>query len=261
MDPNDNVSAAYDQDGVLNAEDLESQRLIGGKKKSSHEDVPLFSAGMSPERLRLGFIRKVYAILAAQLILTCSVSYFFMYKPSVNAFVLDNTSAIMWPAFIVSIGLLIGLHCYKKKHPTNYYLLFAFTLCEAFIVGIVCAAYERAGYGFLILEAASITAVIFLSLSAFTFYSGYDFGFMGMFLFASLIGLIFWSFFCAIFGFQTGYLYSLVGTMVFSGYVVFDTWKISRVYGYDDYIPAAIDLYLDIINLFLYILDLLGRRN
>ena len=95
MDPNDNVSAAYDQDGVLNAEDLESQRLIGGKKKSSHEDVPLFSAGMSPERLRLGFIRKVYAILAAQLILTCSVSYFFMYKPSVNAFVLDNTSAIM----------------------------------------------------------------------------------------------------------------------------------------------------------------------
>lgn len=230
-------------------------------EKGFGTDEPVFSELLSPQKMRRAFIRKVYGILAAQLVLTSLVAYLFMYNPSVNFFVLEHSAAVMWPSFICTIGLIIGLHCYKNKHPTNYYLLFFFTLFEAFIIGLVCAAYERAGYGFLILEAASITGVIFMSLSAFTLYSGYDFSFMGMYLFACLVGFMFWGFFCSIFGFHLSYFYSLCGSLLFSAYIVFDTWKISKVYGYDDYVPAAIDLYLDIVNLFLYVLDLLGRRN
>ena len=202
----------------------------------------------------------MYGILAMQLLLTAFVSYECMYNASINTWILSHSAAVMWPSFIVGMCLIFALHCYKNKYPTNYYLLFAFTLSELLIIGLVCAAFERSGQGFLVLQAVGITGAIFVGLSMFTFYSGYDFGFMGMYLFACLIGMIVWGFFISIFGFQTPYLYSLLGAMLFCGYIVYDTWQISEKYTYDDYIPASIDLYLDIINLFLYILEILARR-
>ena len=243
-------------------EGRETDRLIKTKKDKNMDKNTknVLFTGLSPERLRLGFIRKVYGILAAQLVLTCVVCYAFMYSPSINAIALRQSNAIVWPSFFVTLGILFALHCYKTQHPTNLYLLFGFTLMESFILGVVCAAYESAGYGFLILQAAGITATIFLSLTAFTFYSRYDFGFLRMYLFAGLVGLLVFGLFCALFGFRTPYLYSLFGAMLFCGYIVFDTWQLSKKYAYDEYVPAAIDLYLDIVNLFLYVLDLLGRR-
>jgi FtsH-binding integral membrane protein len=55
--------------------------------------------------------------------------------------------------------------------------------------------------------------------------------------------------------------YSLFGSIVFSLYIVFDTYMISKRYGYDDYLIASIELYLDVVNLFLYLLQLFGRRD
>lgn len=224
------------------------------------EDEEFFVSGLSDSNLRMGFIRKVYGILACQLILTATVSGTFMYNRSCNDFVLTHSGMLMWPSFIVGIVFLFSMHCYKNVHPTNFYLLGGFTLTESVLVGIVCAAYEAAGYGALVLQAVVITAAIFVSLSAYTLFSKRDFGFMGMYLFVCLIGMMFWGFMISILGYQAPYLYSLIGALLFCGYIVYDTWKISRKYSYDDYIPAAIDLYLDIINLFLYILQLLTPR-
>ena len=48
--------------------------------------------------------------------------------------------------------------------------------------------------------------------------------------------------------------------LVFSGLLVFDTWRIVRSgeYGPDDYVPAAVNIYLDLLNLFLALTRLLG---
>ena len=56
-------------------------------------------------------------------------------------------------------------------------------------------------------------------------------------------------------------LYALAGSLVFCIYIIYDTYLITRKLGYDDYIVAAIELYLDMLNLFLFLLSLLGRRN
>jgi FtsH-binding integral membrane protein len=50
---------------------------------------------------------------------------------------------------------------------------------------------------------------------------------------------------------------------IFAGLLVFDTWRIVRSgqYGPDDYVPAAVSIYLDLINMFLFILSLLGGGN
>ena len=51
-------------------------------------------------------------------------------------------------------------------------------------------------------------------------------------------------------------LYALAGSLIFCIYIIYDTYLITRKLGYDDYIVAAIELYLDILNLFMHILQL-----
>jgi len=52
-------------------------------------------------------------------------------------------------------------------------------------------------------------------------------------------------------------VFSLFGTLLFSGYILYDTSQIMHNLGPDDYVEGAINLYLDIINLFLYLLEFL----
>jgi protein lifeguard len=53
-----------------------------------------------------------------------------------------------------------------------------------------------------------------------------------------------------------------VTVLVFSGLLVFDTWRIRNTYGPDEYVGAAVQIYLDLLNLFLALLRILGgRRN
>ena len=82
------------------------------------------------------------------------------------------------------------------------YLLGGFTLCESVLVGSVCAAHQYAaeqcaqntgnldgcvGIGLMVWVAWAATFAVFLSLTAFVFYSKIDFSFLGLFLFAGSI--------------------------------------------------------------------------
>lgn len=238
------------------------------RKVDDDDDDDDFTADVSrltslgETNMRAGFITKVYGIVSTQLLVTSLLCYAFMYQQTAHMLVLQNANAVTILSMIFSFGSLIPLMCcYKKTYPANYILLSVFTVAMGCDLGLVCAIYAQAGAGFLVLEAAGITGVIFLALTAYTFWSGRDFGFLGMYLFAALIGLLCWGFVAMIFGFDPGMLYSLAGVLIFSGYIVYDTWKLKAKLGPDDYIIGAIELYLDIINLFLFILDLLGKGN
>jgi len=101
---------------------------------------------------------------------------------------------------------------------------------------------------------------LFAVLTLFTFQSKVDWSFMGAGLSSALWILIFWGLFSALFGVPAGGLYSLFGALLFSGYIIFDTFLITQKLGYDDYILASVTLYLDLVNLFLFILRLLSSR-
>lgn len=149
----------------------------------------------------------------------------------------------------------------QDKHPQNLYLLGAFTVVEAFMVGSVVTAYCASGYKSTVLEAVFLTGAIFIGLTLFTFQSKIDFSFLGAGLSMALGALILWGLFAMIFGVQTGYVYALLGCIIFSGYIIFDTWLIMDRLSPHEYILGAIMLYLDIINLFLYLLQLLAESN
>ena len=51
-------------------------------------------------------------------------------------------------------------------------------------------------------------------------------------------------------------IYGALAALIFSGYIVYDTDNIIKRYTYDEYVWAAVSLYLDIINLFTALLTL-----
>eukprot|EP00927_Polykrikos_kofoidii_P058694 TRINITY_DN5337_c0_g1_i3.p1 TRINITY_DN5337_c0_g1~~TRINITY_DN5337_c0_g1_i3.p1 ORF type:complete len:260 (-),score=43.81 TRINITY_DN5337_c0_g1_i3:30-809(-) len=233
---------------------------------SSHWHVPKDHVNEEQVQLevRLHFRRKVYGILSAQMVLTISIASCFMfYKPLLN-FATHNLTGrmVQFAIFVPTVCVLCCMSANKNEVPANYVLLSIFTVLISIDIGIVCALFMKAGLGMDIFQAFAITGFVFLSLTAFVSCSKRDFSWMGGFLFVGLNGLIFVGFLGFFFpGLTSSLFYSYAGAIIFSGYIIYDTWRIEKVFGPDDYIIAAIELYLDIINLFLYILQILGRSD
>lgn len=99
-------------------------------------------------------------------------------------------------------------------------------------------------------------------LTLYTMQSKIDWNFLGPAIFCCLFILIFWSFFTFWFApassFVARQLISLFGAIIFCLFIIYDTNNIMKHFGVDDYIIAAIELYLDVINLFRYLLMLLA---
>lgn len=92
-----------------------------------------------------------------------------------------------------------------------------------------------------------ITLGVFLGLTLFTFQSKYDFSGMGPWLFGGLVALMMTGLVGVFipFGRTMDLIYAIGGTLLFSGYIVYDTYLINRRLSPDEYIMGAISLYLE----------------
>ncbi|KAF9567939.1 UPF0005-domain-containing protein [Agrocybe pediades] len=208
----------------------------------------------SPE-IRNAFIRKVYTILLCQITATAIVGGIISQSPSTIFWVQTHTWAFYVPLFgtLINLGLLFWK---RHNHPWNLVLLSTFTLMEAFTLGISISFYQN----IIVLQALVITIGIFVGLTLFTFQSKYDFSGMGPFLFGSLIALCMTGLVGIFIPFSRtmDLIFAIGGCLIFSGYVVYDTYNINKRLSPDEYIMGSISLYLDFINLFLNILRLLN---
>ncbi|KAI6079596.1 Protein lifeguard 4 [Aix galericulata] len=185
--------------------------------------------------IRMAFLRKVYSILSIQVLLTTVTSAIFLYSTGVQAFVHE-----------------------RHQHPVNLYLLFGFTLLEALTVAITVSFYDVS----IVLQAFILTTAVFLGLTAYTLQSKRDFSKFGAGLFACLWILIFSGFLRLFFYSETIELvFAAAGALLFCGFIIYDTHLLMHKLSPEEYILAAINLYLDIINLFLHLLRLLEAFN
>lgn len=217
--------------------------------------------------VRMGFVRKVYGILAGQLLMTVVIAAWICSLPQqvlLANFWMVNVS--QWAL----IGILVLMLCVPdmlRTFPGNYVFLFGLTFCEALLVGFISATYTTRS----VMLALWVTAFIFGGFSVYAWTTKSDFTGLGPYLNGLLIAL------CAM-GFGLGlaqflgihmpfmtWLYSAFGVALFSMFIVYDTQKIIGVLGghkqelsIDDYVAAALMLYLDIINIFIDLLQLLG---
>ncbi|KIJ49475.1 hypothetical protein M422DRAFT_27841 [Sphaerobolus stellatus SS14] len=213
------------------------------------------SVADSVPEIRAAFVRKIYSILFCQILGTVIVGGALSQSPAAIFWVQTNSWTLILGFILTFINLGV-LYWKRHSHPVNFVLLSTFTLLEAFTVGVVVAFYDTT----IVLQALLITLAIFLGLTLFTFQSKYDFSGMAPFLFAGLIGLIVTGMIGIFFPFSrtVDLIYGGLGALIFSGYIVFDTYMINNRLSPDEFIVGAISLYLDFINLFLSILRILN---
>lgn len=232
-------------------------------------------SGLTETSIRHAFITKVYGILCSQLLVTTVLGGLVMVygepllktNPGMGMFFLFTSLA-------VSVGLMCVLMCnpgLMRQSPTNYIILFVFTLAESVLVGFICIEYTKQS----VLIVTAVTAFVVFGLTLFACQTSYDFTGWGPYLMCAVLVLMGMSF-C----FWIAYMLGLAGTqafqtmrlvyaglsaIIFSFYIVYDTQLIvggkhGRQFAIDDYCMAALALYIDIIQLFLNLLQLLGQR-
>lgn len=220
---------------------------------------PLYPMMLESPELRWAFIRKIYSILTIQLLLTIAVaSVVVTVHPIALFFATTGPGLALYIVLIfVPFIVLCPLYYYHQRHPVNYFLLALFTVSLAFVVGLTCAFTS----GKVILESVILTAAVVISLTLYTFWAarrGHDFNFLGPFLFGALMVLLIFAFIQILFplGKLSVMIYGGLASLIFCGYIVYDTDNLIKRYSYDEYIWAAVSLYLDIINLFLSLLTI-----
>lgn len=222
--------------------------------------IPLYPGiSLEDNTFRWAFIRKIYTILSLQLILTIAVGSTVVFVRPVAVFFVSSSAGLALYIVLVILPfiLLCPLYYYSQKHPVNLILLSLFTVAIGFAVGLTCSFTS----GKVILESVILTALVVLSLTAYTFWAarrGHDFSFLGPILFAAILVLIFYGLIQAFFplGKLSVTIYGALASIIFSAYIVYDTDNLIKRYTYDEYVWASIVLYLDIINLFLSLLTL-----
>lgn len=212
------------------------------------------------KRIRLGFVRKVFACFLIQLVVTFGLvclTFIDEVKEWIYQHVLV-TYIVCAAAFI----LLMFLMCCRKisrKFPLNYILTIIWTLMEAYLICALASFYNYK----IVLTAMGLTVGMIIGLTAYACFSRVSyssicrllFGFLGIGIFLLIFG--FW------FGKWLYTIYCAFGVAVFSVYLVYDTRLIIGQFGIrysiDDYIVAALNLYIDAVNIFMNILSLIGR--
>jgi FtsH-binding integral membrane protein len=204
------------------------------------------------------FLVKVYALLFVQLAFTSGAIAINVFVPQVRAFNIQN----FWVSLVFmfsSMVVLIGVYFAARIFPLNIALVAFFTGLFGWGVGMICSFYSA----YEVITAAGITAIIVVALSGYVLITNARLHWMGMglgialfgFMLATLVTLL-----CSlVFHIGRWWLFALsgVGAILMSLFILYDTSRIIHDYAADEVIPAAITLYTDIVNLFLYILQLL----
>uniref|UniRef100_A0A3B5MN19 Protein lifeguard 2 n=1 Tax=Xiphophorus couchianus TaxID=32473 RepID=A0A3B5MN19_9TELE len=197
--------------------------------------------------IRRTFIRKVYAILMLQLSVTVGIVCLFTFAP-VRFYIQTNPSLYM--ASIMFFATYIALSCcgdLRRQFPWNITLLVLFTLSMAFMMGFVSFYNTKS-----VMLCLGITALVCLSVTVFSFQSKIDVTSCQGVLFSLCMAMLL----CAI----------TISIVVPFGYLLqflaFDTQLLLGNKRYaispEEYIFATLSLYLDIIYLFSFLLQLTG---
>ena len=179
-------------------------------------------------------------------------------------FVPQMLSLGKWGFLIVSLLVTIGtmfLALLNQKNTLGYlfFLLFTFTI-GFFDAPSIAVIFSSPALIEIFKQAFVITAVVTGSLTAYVFITKKDFSFLGGFLFSGLIIVVVMAVIGLFWQNRTlEFVMSGMGALVFSGYILYDTSRL--IYEKSTAVEIAIALFLDIINLFWSIFNLLSILN
>jgi len=207
---------------------------------------------------RATLVRRTYGLVFISVIVTALGVAFGFTQPALMQAVAQHPIITMLAMFA---PLFMAMQA-RRSFPRNIILTLLFTFIEGIWISPFLFMAERGNPG-IVGQAGLLTLSTFGVLSLYAVISKRDFSAWGSFFIVGLWVLIATSLINIFVGSALASLWIAAGTvLVFSGLLVFDTWRIVRSgqYGPDDYVPAAVNIYLDLLNLFLAIISLLGGR-
>lgn len=243
-----------------------------------------------PASVRLDFVKKVYGILIAMLVVSFAIVAPFVYNTKetlafmqANSWILGLCTALLLIQQLCNMALgceaCVGgssfMNAYLnmfKTVPFNYIFLFTYAACFGVMLGFITSEYKASSVGIVFLMTASLMA----ALTVYAVTTNHDFTGCGMYLFAIMIGFILLSIVGLFFpGPFTQKALAAAGAVLFRFVIIHDTQLIfgtvsthfngSAVrkieFTVDMYAFAAYQLYLDFVNMFIYLLRLFGERN
>ena len=213
-------------------------------------------------------MRKVYTWMTLALAITAGAAYYVALSDLV--YTIANNPAIMWGLIIGELVLVIALSAAINKLSLSVatIMFVIYSLVNGVTLSFIFLAYEIKTIGTVFL----ITAATFGAMALLGYTTKKDLSGMGRFLLIALIGIIIATAVNLLFVKSAGFdlLLSYAGVLIFAGLTAYDTQKIKEMCNSFDYADAsaqkiallgALSLYLDFINLFLYLLRIFGRRN
>lgn len=226
----------------------------------------------SNKAIRRGFIRKVYLILFTQLLVTFGVTMLFSLTEPIKEFCQSYPGGttfyyVSYGTFFVTYFVLVCIPSVRRNHPGNLICLGVFTLAFTYMVATISSYYTTKS----VMVAAGITCAVCLAISLFAIQTKIDFTMCTGLLFALLMVLIFFGFACMIVFLTVGYNYILdcvwggLAALVFSLFLIYDTQMIvggkKHEMSPEEYVYGALQLYIDVVYLFLIILAFFGKGN
>ncbi|WRE83590.1 Bax inhibitor-1/YccA family protein [Helicobacter pylori] len=199
----------------------------------------------------VSFVKTTYKFFAGSLLLA-----------TIGALLgLMNFQAVVqykWVFFIAEIAAFFGLMFSKSKLGLNLFMLFAFTsLSGVTLVPLLGMVIAKAGLG-AVWQALGMTTIVFGLMSVYALKTKNDLANMGKMLFIALIVVVVCSLINLFLGspmFQV--VIAGASAVLFSLYIAYDTQNIVKGM-YDSPIDAAVSLYLDFLNVFISILQIIG---
>lgn len=206
------------------------------------------------------YLNKVYAWMAVTMLVTAGTAIYAMQSSEILTWVVSN----LWALIIGSFVVIIIMCCAARRLTAGALglMLMAFAVAEGLLFGPILCLYTQESLGLTF----ACTAGMFGAMSIFGTVTKINMSSWGRGLMMALIGLIIAGFANVCWGNGlTDLIVSAAGVIIFSILTAYDTQKLLQegLYGTEEdrrkgAILGALSLYLDFINLFLYLLRFLG---
>ena len=194
----------------------------------------------------IDYIKQVYALLAASMIVAVAAGYVGMSLP----FAREHPIILM---------LMMFAAMFLAFKVQNAGTLFLFTGISGLAVGPIIAMYVSAGLSHLVGQAAFMTGAAFVGLSFYAVTTRRDLSMLGGMMFAGLIVLVVGGLLNIFFqSTAVAFALSACGAVIFCGFILYETQQLKANPGAVAPSVAALSMYLNILNLFLSLLRLLG---
>ena len=230
------------------------------------------SVGIASNEIDVGLrahMNKVYALMSIGLFLTGGVAYIVGNNETLVMSLFTGMSrwVVMFAPLIVVFAM--GSMINRLRASTAQLIFYGFSALMGLSISYIFMIYTSVS----IAQTFLVTAIAFAGLSLYGYTTKRDISGMGSFLIMGVIGLIvasminIWMQSPALM-----YAISILGVLIFAGLTAYDTQKIKNTYiqmarnGQSEWIEksaimGALSLYLDFLNMFMFLLHLFGNRN